>query len=235
MSNNEIVENEDQNDYIEQEDNSPSGMSLMVDKIKNWVNTQNKTAVIAVSAVLIAGIGFGAYHFLYKLPREKEAMVAIYPVQELFDVDSFRMVLKDGPKLAEKYNGTKAGELCAYMAGMSYLNTGNYKKALDFLKSVDFDDAVMNSQATGNIGDVYVEMKDLDNAVEYYNKAISRSGNDFSTIWWRKKVARVYEKKNDYQSALEQYESIKKNNSEDEAASDIDKYIAKAKAKLDSY
>jgi tetratricopeptide (TPR) repeat protein len=93
----------------------------------------------------------------------------------------------------------------------------------------------MNSQATGNIGDVYVEMKDLDNAIKYYLKAISNSGNDFSTIWWRKKAGRVYEKKNDYQSALEQYESIKKNNSEDEAAADIDKYIAKAKAKLDTY
>lgn len=93
----------------------------------------------------------------------------------------------------------------------------------------------MNAQATGNIGDVYVELKDLDNAVKYYEKAISKSGNDFSTIWWRKKAALVYEKKNDYQSALEHYESIKKNNSEDEAASDIDKYIAKAKAKLDTY
>ena len=234
MSNNEIVENEDLNN-IEQEDNSPSGISLFFDKIKNWVNTQNKTVVIAVSAIVIAGVGFSVYQFLYKMPREKEAMVAIYPVQELFDVDSFKMVLKDGPKLAEKYNGTKAGELCAYMSGMSYLNTGNYKKALDFLKSVSFDDAVMNAQATGNIGDVYVEMKDLDNAVKYYLKAISKSGNDFSGIWWSKKVARVYEKKNDYKSALEQYESIKKNYSEDEAASDIDKYIAKAKAKLDAY
>jgi tetratricopeptide (TPR) repeat protein len=235
MSNNEIVENEDQNNYIEQEDNSPSGISLFVDKIKNWVNTQNKTVVIAVSAIVIAGVGFSAYHFLYKMPREKEAMVAIYPVQELFDVDSFKMVLKDGPKLAEKYNGTKAGELCAYMSGMSFLNTGNYKKALDFLQSVSFDDAVMNAQATGNIGDVYVEMKDLDNALKYYQKAVSKSGNDFSGIWWTKKVARVYEKKNDYKSALEQYESIKKNYSEDEAAADIDKYIAKAKAKLDAY
>ena len=121
------------------------------------------------------------------------------------------------------------------MSGMAYLNTGKYNKALDYLQSVSFEDDVMAAQATGNIGDVYVEMKDLDNALKYYLKAVSKSGNDFSTIWWRKKAARVYEKKNDYQSALEQYERIKKDTPEDEAAMDIDKYIAKAKAKLDIY
>lgn len=235
MSNHEEIEEIQENEYTEQEDNKPSGMSLMVDKIKNWINTQNKTAVIAVSAILVAGIGFGGYYFLYKMPREKEAMTAIYPVQELFDVDSFSMVLKDGPELAEKFNGTKAGELAAYMSGIAYLNTGKYNKALDYLQSVSFEDDVMAAQATGNIGDVYVEMKDLDNALKYYLKAVSKSGNDFSTIWWRKKAARVYEKKNDYQSALEQYERIKKDSPEDEAAMDIDKYIAKAKAKLDIY
>lgn len=236
MSNNEIVENEDQNDYIEQEENSsPSSMSLFVDKIKNWLNNQNKTLVYGISGVLILAIGYIAYQYLYKIPREKEGMAAIYVTQEFFDNDSFKIVLKTAPKLADQYSGTKAGELCEYMAGASYLHTGDFKKAVEWLEKVDFNDHVLSVQSIGLLGDAYVENKDLETGLKQYLKAVSKSKNEFSSVWWRRKAAKVYEKKNDWKSALEQYETIKKDFPEDEIAPEIEKYIARAKAKLDNY
>lgn len=237
MSNNEIIENEEQNEeYIEQEENSgPSSASLFVDKIKSWLNKQNKTLVVIVSAVLIGGIGFSLYHFMYKVPRENEAIAAIYKVQGYYEVDSFKLVLKDAPKLAEKYSGTKGGNLCNYYSGMCYLRVGDYKKGLEYLENTSFDDVVMSSLSLCNIGDAYIENKDLDNGLKFYLKSVAKAEDEFSAVWTRKKAAKVYEKKNQWKEALELYEQIKANYAEVQDAYDVDKYIARAQANLGAY
>lgn len=236
MSNNEIVENEEQ-EYIEQEERSaPSGMSLFVDKIKNWLNGQNKLAVYGIGGLLVLVLGYGGYKYLYQMPREQEGIAAIYNIQNDFENDSFRLVLKNGPKMADKYSGTKAGELCNYMVGMSYMYTGDYKKALSWLEKVSFDDEVMSAMATGNIGDCYVELKDLDNGLKYYLKAVSKSKTDYTAVHYLMKSAKIYEKQNQWEKALEQYETVKTKYSEEESyTTEIDKYIARAQAKLDKY
>jgi tetratricopeptide (TPR) repeat protein len=236
MSNNEIIENEEQTEYIEQDTNkAPSGVSLFADKLKNWLNGQNKVMVYGVTAVVVAALGFIAYKYMYQMPREKEGLAAIYKTQELFDNDSFRLVAKDAPKLAEKYSGTKAGELAEYMSGVSFLYTGDYKKAIEFLEGVDFDDQVMQYQVVGLLGDAYIENKDVDAGLKQYLKAAKGADNEFSIVWWSRKAARVYEKKNDWESALEIYEKIKKDYPENEFSIEADKYIFRAKAKIGEY
>ena len=235
MSNNEIIENEAE--YVEQAggDNSPSGLGLFVDKIKSWLNTQNKTLVYGIGALVIGVLGYIGYQFLYQMPREKEGLTAIYKTQELFDVDSFRLVLKDAPKLADKFSGTKAGNLASYYAGASYLYTGDYKNAVVYLEKVSFDDKVMQYQAIGLLGDAQVENKDLDAGLKNYLKAAKNAENEFTTVWFYKKAARVYEKKNEWKEALDVYEKLKKEYSENDGVQEIEKYIARAKAKCDQY
>lgn len=236
MSNNEIIENEEQNEIIEQEENSgPSRSSLMADKLKNWINGQNKAAVYTIGALIIAGAGIAAYLFLYKYPKEEEGLNAIYKTQNLFMSDSFAMVLKDAPKLAEKYSGTKAGNIAAYMSGVSYLRTGDYKNAIKFLEETSFNDAELKSGSVGLLGDAYIESKQLEKGLELYLKAAKSSTLGADGVRWYRKAARVCEKKEDWKQALVIYETIKKDFREEESASDIDKYIARAKSKLDIY
>jgi predicted negative regulator of RcsB-dependent stress response len=238
MSINDPKENEEEElEYTEQEEtaSAPSGMSLFVDRIKRWLNAQNKMLTYGVGAVLVIVIGYLCYMNFYKLPKEKEAIAAIYKVQELFDTDSFKQVLKTAPKLADKFSGTKGGELAAYMAGTSYLYTGDFKKAIKYLEEVDFKDHLMSVQVIGLLGDAYVESKNLDEALKHYLKAAKKAKVEFAIVWWSKKAARVYEKKNEWKKALELYQDIKKNHREDEMAIDIDKYIARAQAKLGEY
>ena len=235
MSNNEIIENE--TEYVEQGggNKAPSGLSLLVDKIKTWLNTQNKTLVYGIGAVIVALLGYIGYQFLYQMPREKEGLSAIYKTQELFDVDSFSLVLKEAPKLADKFSGTKAGELAAYYAGASYLYTGDYKNAILFLDKVSFDDQIMKYQAIGLLGDAQVENKDLDAGLKNYLKAAKGAENEFSALWFYKKAARVYEKKNEWKEALDIYEKLKKDYSENDGTQEIEKFITRAKAKTDQY
>lgn len=236
MSNNELIENEEETEYIEQESSdAPSGFSLFADKIKNWLNQQNKVLVYGVTAIIIAAASYFGYQYFYKIPLEKEGLAAIYKTQELFDTDSFNLVLKDAPRLADQYSGTKAGELANYMAGASYLYTGNYKKAIEYLGKVSFNDQVLKYQTIGLLGDAYIENKELDKGLDNYKKAAKGADNEFSKVWWSRKAARVHERKNEWNEALSIYEMIKKEYPENEFIPEADKYIARVKARMGEY
>jgi tetratricopeptide (TPR) repeat protein len=234
------IELEDNNELNEveneQEQNSgPSSFSLFVDRIKAWINGQNKVLVYGITALVLLITGIVLYQYFYQIPREKKGLVAIIDVQKQFDDDSFRLVLKSAPKLVDDFSGTKAGDLAAYYAGVSYLYTGDFKNAVTYLEKVSFSDKVMKSQSIGLLGDAHVENKDLESGLKCYLKAMKVSKNSFSTIMWSKKAAKVYEKKDEWKKALAIYEDLEKNFKEEEEIKDISKNIARAKAKLDIY
>lgn len=236
MSNNEIIENEDLNDHVEVESGKgSSNNSGFGDKLKNWLNSQNKLMVYGVGGLLVIAIGYAAYKYLYQNPREAEANAAVYSVETLFSQDSFKLVLKDGPKLSDKFSGTKAGNIVTYMTGVSYLKTGDYKKAIEYLNKVEFEGTIMPSSLTGLRGDAYIENKELDKGYDLYVKAAKMTEVPSDAVRWFKKAARVCEKKENWKQALEHYEYIKENYREEPSASDVDKYIARAKAKLQIY
>ncbi len=228
MSNNEEIEEQ----YTEQEESpkGPSASSMFVDKIKNWLNGQNKTLVYGVIGVFALTAGILAYQYLYKMPKEEKGLTAIYKAQTLYDLDSFYAVAKMAPKLADEYSGTKAGDLAAYMAGTSFLNTGEYKKAAEYLEKVGFSDKVLSTQVIGLLGDAYVENKDLEKALSQYTKAAKSASNEFTAVWWYRKAARVHEKRDEWQEALDIYNKLKKEYKDAEGNNDIDKFIARAEA-----
>lgn len=229
MSNNEEIEEQ----YTEQDETpkGPSSSSMFVDKIKNWLNGQNKTLVYGISAVIVVTAGIIGYQYAYKMPKEERGLTAIYKTQTLFDMDSFYTVAKTAPKLADEFSGTKAGDLAAYMAGASYLYTGEYKKAIEYLEKVSFSDKVMSTQVIGLLGDAYVENKDLEKGLSQYTKAAKAASTEFTAVWWYKKAARVHEKRDEWKEALDIYNKLKKEYKDAEGNNDIDKFIARAEAK----
>ncbi len=233
MNNKETESNKQEE--LEIQETSPSKVSLFIDDIKNWINQQNKVFFFGIVAIISVTALYVAYTYLYKMPKEKKGLEALYITQELFDVDSFNSVLKTAPKLAAEYSGTKAGNLANYYAGVSYLRTGNSKKAIEFLSDVSFSDRMMKPQAIGLLGDAYIESKDLEKGLKQYLKAVKSSKNELSEIWWSKKAARVYEKQENWKSALAIYEDLLEKYKTNEDLIDLPKHIARAEAKLDIY
>lgn len=233
MNNKETESNKQEE--LEMKETGPSKVSLFIDDIKNWINQQNKVVFFGLVSIIAIVSLYIAYTFLYKMPKEKKGLDALFTTQELFDIDSFNSVLKTAPKLADEYSGTKAGNLASYYAGVSYLRTGNSKKAIEFLSDVSFSDRMMKPQAIGLLGDAYIESKDLEKGLKQYLKAIKSSKNELSEVWWSKKAARVYEKQENWKSALAIYEDLLENHKTSEDLIDLPKYIARAKAKLDIY
>ncbi len=233
LNNDNIKEVEEINDY--EEEKGPSGISLFFDNVRAFLNRQNKALLFGIGGLVLLIVGYFAYQKLYKAPREEKALAAIYKAEELFANDSFAQVIKIAPKIADNYGGTKAGEMAAYMSGVSYLNTGDYKKAITYLDKVDFSDHIMKVQVIGLLGDAHIELNDKKSAISKYESAYKSSKTDLSGLWWGKKLARVYESENNWEKALKVYESIKKDYAGSEDLGDIEKFIARAQAKVGKY
>jgi TolA-binding protein len=80
------------------------------------------------------------------------------------------------------------------------------------------------------IADAYLELNKLDDAANYYKKAISKSKDQFTTPIFLMKLGKTYELANDKTKAIEAYDRIKKEYSESTEAKEIDKYISRASA-----
>ena len=165
---------------------------------------------------------------------EKEAQADMFMAELYFQKDSFNLALNgDGQYLgfldiADEYSSTKPGKLANYYAGLSYLNTGDFENAIEYLDDFSSDDIVLSSLALGCIGDAYMELEDADNALSYYEDAASYTDNEFTTPRYMLKQAMIHEGNGDYADALALYKGIEADYKSSREGNGIEKYIARA-------
>ena len=100
----------------------------------------------------------------------------------------------------------------------------------EFESSLDFssDDIVLSTLALGCIGDAYMELGDVDNALNSYKDATANSENEFTKPIYMFKQAMIHEQNGDYDDAIEIYNDIKLNFTTSREANGIEKYISRA-------
>ncbi len=198
-------------------------------------NQRSLTIIVSVIAVIIA-IYLG-YKKFYLAPTEKEAEEEMYMAEKYFEADSFKLALEgDGNYLGfldiiDEYGITKSANLAHYYAGICFLRMGDFESAIKELKKFDSNDVMVATVALGAIGDAYVELGELDEALSFYTKAASRKKNDFTTPIYLKKTGLVYEELGEYRKAIQMYESIEKEYPDSQEAFDIEKYITAARVR----
>ena len=109
---------------------------------------------------------------------------------------------------------------------------GKYQEAIDALKDYDGNDIITSSLALSAIGDAYMELNNVDEAISNYKKASGTNPNNFTTPIILMKLGHAYETKGNYADAVTTYEQLKKDYARTEEGRDADKYIARAKAKV---
>lgn len=166
-------------------------------KTEAWVS-KNQTYVIgAVAAIAFGVLAFLAYQQLILNPKENEAASEIYQAQLFFDDaiessgkvrDSLFSLSLDGGRgklgvldVASNYSGTKTASLAHYYAGISYLNLGDYKKAINHLDKFNGKDQILAPLAQGAIGDSFLQLEQNKEALGYFEKAAQMSNNAFTT------------------------------------------------------
>jgi tetratricopeptide (TPR) repeat protein len=177
----------------------------------------NKKAIIGVTAgIVVLVTGLFLYSKYISGPREKEAYELLSVIEDYYEKDSFELVLKGGVGLksavniADDYSSTKAGNIAAYIAGTSFLRTGDYPMAIKYLnKFSPNDDHLIGSMALACIGDAYAEQGETKEALRYYIKAVEYNApNDLTTpLHARKAISLLIEFK-EYAKAEKLIKSI---------------------------
>ena len=207
-------------------------------RTEQYVEENKKSLSIILAVILGIVVVYMAYNKFLLKPQETEAQSQIFRAEQYFEKDSFLLALEgDGDAygfidIIDEYGITNTANLAHYYAGICYLRLGDYEQAIEHLKKFDANDKIVSLIAMGAIGDAYVELDDLDEAISFYEEATSKHKNEFITAIYLKKLGLVYEETDNYKKALAAYEKIKKEFPNSEEARDIDKYIEAAKLKL---
>lgn len=197
----------------------------------------NQKTIIGVlfGIALLIGL-FYAYKTLVKMPNNQAAAEMMNKAQLQFERDSFALALTNPgggylgfEQIIEDHGSSPAGNSAKYYAGVSYLNLGQYDKAIESLKSFSPAGSILPIVKYGAIADAYSELNDMDNAVSFYKKAISAGDNNVLTTIYMKKLGMWFERNGQNDLALEQYQAIKTKYPKSQEGTDIDKYISKVK------
>lgn len=166
--------------------------------------------------IVIAAFGVWAYIEYVAKPRQQTAYEEIFSAEDSFIRGQDSLVLASGGvsengvlSVAKKYSGTKAGDLAHLYAGISYYDLGQYENAISELKKYNSKDLMVSASVLRMIGDCYVQLDKLDEAVGYFRNAADKAANEVISPECLIKAARVYESQQEYLKALELYKEVK--------------------------
>lgn len=205
-------------------------------KTEQFVENNKKNLSIIVGGIVVVIALYLGYTKMYIAPMEIEAQSSMFMAEKYFEQDSLQKAINgDGLNygfidIIDEYSGTKSANLAHYYLGISYLRTGDFEAAIDELKSFSSDDIMVSSIALGAIGDAYLELGEIDDAISYYKKAAKNQANDLTSPMYLFKAGIAYEEKGDYQAAFDNYTKIKNDYAESSEGRTIEKYLARAEA-----
>lgn len=205
-------------------------------KTEHFVENNKKNLSIIVGGIVVVIGLYLAYTKMYIAPMEIEAQSSMFMAEKYFEQDSLQKAINgDGLNygfidIVDEYSGTKSANLAHYYLGICYLKTGDYEGAIDELNNFSSDDIMVSSIAIGAIGDAYMELGEVDNAISHYEKAAKKNANELTTPMYLFKAGIAYEEQGDYEKAFDKYTRIKKEYAESTEGRTIEKYLARAEA-----
>ena len=160
-----------------------------------WVEKNQKGILIFVGIIAISVLGYLAFQQFIQEPKETEAMNEMFQAQTYYEQalstsakDSlFNLSINGGNgkfgflDIIDNYGGTNAANLAHYYAGIAYLNTGKYQEAIEFLDNFKADDATIAPIAKGAIGDAFAQLNQEEDALKYYEAAVTMSDNEVTS------------------------------------------------------
>lgn len=212
--------------------NEDFDLQATADRAQDFYSRNKNVINIGLLAVIVVVGGFFGYNRFVKAPNEKKAQEAIFQAQNYFAQDSLAKALNgDGNnygfvQVADKFGGTKAGNLAKYSAGVCYVKLGDYQKGIDMLKSFSSKDLVIQSLANGLIGDAYMELNKADDAVSYYKKA-GAGDNELTSPIYLLRAGLALEKANKPKDAIAVYQEIKQKYPQTNEGREMEKYLAR--------
>lgn len=214
----------------EEENNSIDNLNEHLTSAGRYVEEKKKTLFWVVGAIVVAAVFVISYLFIYRNPRQNKTMEEYANVE--LNAANDTAAAKSYAKIADKGSGDGAN-LAALDAAQRYYSIKNYKEALKYLDKFDTNEDVMMANALILKGDCYVNLKQYDNALSTFEKAISVSGqNPQIAPRAMAKMAVIYDEQKKYDKALEVYEKIQQEYPDFRYGTGVEGYAARERARL---
>ena len=204
-------------------------------KTEQFLENNARQVGIAVGAVVAVVLVLFAYNTYVVKPKAEEAAKEMAKAIKWFETDSMDLALNgNGAYLGlldimDEYSGTPSGNSAHYYAGIAYYNQGDFENAIDQMDQYSADDVATAAMANGVIGDAFVELGQMEDAVDFYNKAYKATNNDFTTPLFMWKAGLAYEALGENGKAVKLYERIQAEYPNSRQASGIAGVIAALK------
>lgn len=214
---------DDKQNAIDNLDNSLTGLGESVQRNQKFI-----FVVTAIGALVVLGVL--VYIFAFRDPKIQAGDAAIGQADLELAMGNDSIALAKYIEVADKHSHD-AGNRAALQAAIILYHNCKYEESLKYLKDFTSDAKLVGPAAFSLEGDCYVNLDQLDNAVDAYKKAIAKSDkNPAYTPWFMLKLARVYREQGNYEAEAQVYNEIKteyptygeKNNI------DIEKYLDRA-------
>jgi predicted negative regulator of RcsB-dependent stress response len=206
----------------------------VVDRARDFWTRNSRPILIACGAIILLGGGWLAYKYFVKLPKEQKASDALWKAEQLYVQDSLQKAWKGAPgvtgaeKIASQYDGTAAGNLAAYYAGVAALKAGDNNAAVKHLKDFSTESKMVQARAYKLLADAYANLGKNADALNNYKKAAKENEDDqqgasqylFYAAYFAHKVA------GDQKQAIELYKELGKKYPRTEFGSEAEKYLA---------
>ena len=192
---------------------NPEIIGESISKTEEFLNKNKNLIYVFSGSLILLFISFSTYNFI-KDNQNIEAQEEMFQAVYYFEQDSLVKALNgDGNnygflEIIDEYSLSDAANLSHYYAGVSYLKLGNYDNAISYLLAYSSSDLLLQARAYSLIGDAYVELQDYNNAIKYFKLASSNNPNEYFTPKYILKLALVYEKIDDLNSAINSYDQI---------------------------
>ncbi|MEF9923344.1 MAG: tetratricopeptide repeat protein [Muribaculaceae bacterium] len=210
---------------IEEINESLSSIEQNVEKNKKMI------LWVVIGIVVVAAVVLGYIYGVRNPNIEKaKAEISLADMQAAQGNDS--IALAQYKAVSDKYSCEPANR-AALEAGIRLYTAGKYQEALNYLQKYDITEAMVGAASQSLIGDCYVNLKKYDDAIKYFEKAISLSeSNPLYTPLFMMKEATVYRELKNYKAEAELYKTIDSKYPEFAASyqTDIKKYLERAEA-----
>ena len=232
-----------ENITIDEKDSTTAGVFNSLDqtasKTEEFVAKNQKAIFGIVAAIALVTVSYVLFQKFVAEPKEENAASEMFLAQQNFQKategtksDSlYNLALKGAEgkfgfiDIASKYEGTDAGNLANYYAGMAYLNTGKYDQAISYLEKFKSEDMVLSTLAIGAIGDAHAQKNQPKEALEFYVKASENNKNEFTTPRFLLKAGQTALGLNNKADALKYFTEIKEKYEATPEAANIDALI----------
>ena len=205
-----------------------------------WVETNKKTIIATIVAVIVIVGGYLGYTYGYQQPREEKAQTLCTDGLQYIQSSDFETALNgEGTfpgyiKIASEYSGTDGANLANLYAGICYAQQNKYQEALPYLETyTPGDDQSISAMALFALAQCYAGVNNLDKAIETFQEAAEQADNAALSPMCLLEAGKLLESQDKKAEALKLYESIKNDYPTSTlvvgSPAEIEKYIERAK------